>query len=116
MRTTVRIPNALHRRAIDFAHASGSTLQAVLEESLEQRLDGVPDHAWTDAVTDRPWPEDLAVPVAAGDHRVIVNGAAPRMAIRILSEANYRHARRCVNRAARPVQPGSFADPGRGAE
>lgn len=43
MRTTLRVPDDLHRRAKEFAARTGSTLQAVLTEALTQRLDGVPE-------------------------------------------------------------------------
>lgn len=50
-------------------------------------------------LTPPPWPDDLAVAIPAGDPRVRLGslGRPPLVAVRVLSEASYQHALRCVN-------------------
>lgn len=44
-----------------------------------------------------PWDDATAVAIKAGDPRVTIQGQPFACDARILSEANYRHAVRCVN-------------------
>lgn len=48
--------------------------------------------------TPPPWTNSTALPVRAGEgHRLLLGGDPPLVDCRVLSEANYQLAKRCVN-------------------
>lgn len=47
--------------------------------------------------TPRPWDDNVAHRVPAGDRRVLLSGEPPIVGIRVISEENYQLAVRCVN-------------------
>jgi hypothetical protein len=52
-----------------------------------------------DKHTPTPWTDELFIPIPAGDDRVLLGAfnLTSKIPLRVLSEANYQHAAKCVN-------------------
>ena len=44
-----------------------------------------------------PWTDETGASIAEGDPRVLFNGVPPAVKCRVIAEANYQHAKHCVN-------------------